>query len=99
MAEIETAGDWHWRNSMKPVRFFNFDARVTIVFFLLILPTGPLRGWLLLFSIFIVMLFWLLERRGLTVPSALRAFRSWVLGKNRSGYIWYRRRKPIDYGQ
>ena len=38
--EIEAIQDqvnWHWRNSMRPVRFFAFDARAAFPFFLLLL--------------------------------------------------------------
>ena len=31
--DYETEMDYHWRNTMKPVRFFMFDARAAIFIF------------------------------------------------------------------
>jgi hypothetical protein len=28
--------NWHWRNSMRPVRFFGLDARASMPFFVLL---------------------------------------------------------------
>lgn len=95
MAEIETQGDWHWRNSMKPVRFFGLDARVAIFFLFFILH---MRAWTLGMFIGVSILFWLLERRGLTFDAALRSFRTWILGSKRPGLLWHRKRRLVDYG-
>ncbi len=95
MAEIQTESDWHWRNSMKPVRFFALDARVALflMFFMV-----HMRAWT--FTLFIVMciLFWLLERKGLTFDASVRSFRTWILGANRPGLLWHRRRRLNDFG-
>jgi len=42
-------------------------------------------------------LFTVLERRGLTVPAAVRAGRAWVAGEVRPAVPWWERRKLIDY--
>lgn len=95
MADIETQGDWHWRNSMKPVRFFALDARVAIFLMVFILH---MRVWT--FSLFwiVALLFWLLERKGLTFDASMRSFRTWLLGVKRPGLLWHRKRRMIDYG-
>jgi len=95
MADIETSGDWHWRNSMKPVRFFALDARVALFFMVFLIH---MRTWTL--GLFFVMcaLFWVLERKGLTFDAAIRSLRTWLLGYNRPGLIWIRRRKMADFG-
>jgi len=95
MADIETSGDWHWRNSMKPVKFFGLDARVA--FFVLIFIIH-MRLWTFGLFCFVAFVFWLLERKGLTFDAALRSFRTWILGSKRPAWLWIRRRKMVDYG-
>lgn len=95
MADIETSGDWHWRNSMKPVRFFALDARVALFFLFFILHMRP---WTLVLFFIVCILFWILERKGLTFDAAIRSLRTWIVGRNRPGWLWVRRRKLIDYG-
>lgn len=93
--EIVTSEEFHWRNSMRPLRFFAFDAKVAI--FLALLALHP-RWWTLGLFIFAMALFWFLERQGLLFDSALRAFRNWLYGPHRPGWLWFRKRKMIDYG-
>jgi len=86
---------WHWRNSMRPVRFFAFDARLVIPWFIVLFHA---RAVTLFFAILLTIIFSMLERRGLTFDAALRAFRKWFLGQRRPGWISYNRKKMIDYG-
>ncbi len=86
--------NWHWRNSMRPVRFFAFDARAAIPYIFLLLYA---RLTTLILCLVVTVIFYILERMGLTVPSALRKFRSWLVGPKRQGWITLRRRHMIDY--
>lgn len=95
MAEIETSGDWHWRNSMKPVKFFALDARVALFFLIFLVH---MRVWTLGLFFFVAFIFLLLERRGLTFDAAIRSARTWIIGPKRPGWLWMRRRKMVDYG-
>ncbi len=95
MPDIQTEGDWHWRNSMKPVRFFAMDARVALFFLIFLMH---MRTWTLLLFVAMCLLFWLLERKGLTFDAAVRSTRTWILGTKRPGLLWHRRRRMIDYG-
>jgi len=95
MVTIETEGDWHWRNSMRPVRFFMMDARAAIAFFLFLMH---MRVWTLVTAVVVMTIFWILERKGLTFDAAMRALRSWFLGGNRPALLWTRKRRMIDYG-
>lgn len=97
MAEVAIVSvqNWHWRNTMKPVRFFNFDARAGLVLLLVILHV---RLWTLTLAIVVNVTFYLLERKGLTFSAALRAFRVWLIGPYRPAFIWTRRRKLLDTG-
>jgi len=95
MADIETSGDWHWRNSMKPVKFFALDARVALFFLIFIVHMRP---WTLGLFFLVAFIFWLLERKGLTFDAALRSFRTWIIGSKRPGWLWLRRRRMVDYG-
>lgn len=86
---------WHWRNTMKPVRFFQFDARAGFFVVLLLVHA---RLWTLCLLIGVFLVFYLLERKGLSFSSALRAFRVWIIGPYRPAWIWTRRRKLLDTG-
>lgn len=87
--------DWHWRDSMRPARFFIFDARSAL--FLAILLVYPRPSTFMLFVI-ILFFFYLLERVGLTFEAALRRMRSWLAGNERPAVIWTARRRMIDFG-
>lgn len=91
---IQEMQNWHWRNSMRPVRFFSIDARAAIPYVFLLLHA---RLSTLTLAIISTIIFVLLERRGLTVPSALRKLRSWLCGPTRPAWITYRRRVMTDY--
>lgn len=94
MADQVTQG-WHWRNSMKTVRFFIFDARAG---FFVVLVLVHARLWTLCLAVLVMTIFWLFERKSLTFPAALRAIRVWIIGPYRPGWIWTRRRKLQDTG-
>lgn len=86
---------WHWRNTMRPVRFFALDARAALPFFILLVYARPVSIFLTCLSTFV---FLMLEKRGLTFPSAMRAWRSWLIGQKRPGWISIRRRRMVDFG-
>lgn len=88
----EERENWHWRNSMRPVRFFNLDARAAAPFAVLRAPAPSRFFWPS------TIVFVLLERKGLTFDASLRAFRKWLLGQKRPGWAPFRRRKMVDYG-
>ncbi|HPD83022.1 MAG TPA: IcmT/TraK family protein [Alphaproteobacteria bacterium] len=92
---IEERANWHWRNSMRPVRFLNIDARAAIPFALLLVYFRPITVF---FTVVSTVLFIALEKRGLTFPSALRAFRSWLNGQSRPAWVSRRRRRFVDFG-
>ena len=92
--QIEKA-NWHWRNSMRPVRFFNLDARAALPFIVLLFYLRPIS---IILTIIITMIFKYLEKKGLTFPAAMRSLRVWVVGNNRPGWLAYRHRRNIDYG-
>jgi intracellular multiplication protein IcmT len=95
MADVEIEADWHWRNSMKPVRVLFLDARVGILFIVFLLH---MRLWTFFTFIAVCLFFWYLERRGLVFAAAFRTFRTWILGSKRPAWLWIRKRKFHDYG-
>tara|TARA_Y100001001_G_C8003027_1_gene306981 strand:- start:878 stop:1171 length:294 start_codon:yes stop_codon:yes gene_type:complete len=95
-SNIETQGDYHWRNSMRPLKFFGLDARAAASFFVLLLH---FRLWTLYLCIVVTGIFSYVERHGYTFPSALRAFRSWIVGDKRPAWMHIRKRPLIDYGE
>ncbi len=92
---IEERANWHWRNTMRPVRFFALDARAAVPYFLLLVYARPITLFLAIVSTFA---FSFLERKGLTFPCALRAFRLWLVGQKRPGWLPMRHRRLMDFG-
>jgi|AntRauTorcE11897_2_1112592.scaffolds.fasta_scaffold00112_24 intracellular multiplication protein IcmT len=86
---------WHWRNTMKPARFFRLDARAGALWVLVLIH---FRKWTILMAFVVSVIFILLERRGLTFESALRSLRTWIIGRYRPGIIWTSKRKFKDTG-
>ena len=86
---------WHWRNTMKTARFFRIDARAGFMWALVLVH---FRKWTILMALTVTLIFVMLERRGLTFPSALRAFRRWIVGQYRPGVVYTSRRKFTDTG-
>jgi len=92
---IEDKFNWHWRNTMRTVRFFAFDGRaafpIIFLFFYARLVT-------LLFFIGTLLFFRFLEQKGLTLPAALRNFRASFVGLERPGWLSIYHRKFKDFG-
>lgn len=86
---------WHWRDSMRPVRFFALDARAALPFFVLLFY---FRIVSLVLTIIITLIFLFLEKRGLTFASAIRKLRAWCVGDWRPANMPYRYRRMCDYG-
>src|SRR5690242_2153108 len=87
--------NWHWRNTMRPVRFFNLDARAALPFCLLLVYARPQT---LVLTIVVTAVFWFLERKGLTFPAALRSLRVWLIGRDRPAWVAMRHRRLRDFG-
>lgn len=87
--------NWHWRNNMRPVRFYMLDARAIIPYLALLVYARPST---LILAIISTTIFYIMERKGLTFPSALRAIRLWVIGRERPGLLSVQRKKFIDRG-
>lgn len=92
---IQAKLNWHWRDSMRTIRFLSFDARVAWLIPVWLLY---LRWSTIIISFIVFYFFRFLENKGLTFPSAIRAFRSWVIGRNRPGLLKVHEKKFRDYG-
>ena len=91
----DAKANWHWRNTMRPVRFFGLDARAAIPFIILLFH---FRLYTLTITIAITVVFIMLERRGLYFTAAIRTFRTWFLGQRRPAWLSVRRKRMVDYG-
>jgi intracellular multiplication protein IcmT len=87
--------DLHWRNTQKPARFMALDARAFAAVMMCIVH---LTVTTLSIAAFIMFIFWVLERRGLTFEAALRAMRCWILGRRRPGLRPGQKRHWVDFG-
>ena len=96
LENLQEKMNWHWRNSMRPTRFFAFDSRAAIPLCILIFRLADWRIWLLM--IVNLILFRYFERKGLTFPSALRNCRAWMVGKDRPGWLSVQTKKFQDFG-
>ena len=95
IAELQEQVNWHWRNSMRPVRFFNFDAKAAIPFCFLLFYA---RTVTLVIAILVLILFWILEKKGLTFDAAMRSTRLFMFGNFRPALISFKYRRLKDYG-
>jgi hypothetical protein len=86
----------HWRDTFKPARFFFLDARAGVPIVATLLHV---RVWTVTLTLLIVIAFYILERRGLSVPSAFRAFRAWIIGDARPPLPAHKIRGPIDHAR
>lgn len=86
----------HWRDTMRPIRFFMFDWRAFIPWPIWIFNITSLR--LLLLVIAFTLTFWALERRGWTFDVAMRKLRSWLAGPERPAVSPTRPRRLVDTG-
>ena len=84
----------HWRDSFRPVRFFAFDGRCSIVVPILVFH---IRVYTLVFCIILLFIFRFLEKKGLTFPAALRSLRCWIIGRTRPGYLGISRHVFREY--
>lgn len=92
---IQEKMNWHWRNSMRTVRFINFDGRAALPLPILLVYA---RMSTLVICIATLAFFRFLETKGLTFPSAMRNFRSWCVGRERPGWLRAHNKKFNDYG-
>ncbi len=86
--------DIHWRNTQKLTRFFFMDARAAVGILIFLVH---MRSWTLGVACVFMLIFWILERNGLTFDAALRALRCWLFGVKRPANSGFRRRW-IDFG-
>ena len=87
--------NWHWRNTMRTVRFFNLDARASLPFLVLLVYARPITIFI---CIVVTLIFRFLEIKGMTFPASLRALRVWLIGNDRPAWISFRHRRMRDYG-
>jgi intracellular multiplication protein IcmT len=87
-------GDTHWRNSMKPARFFFLDARAAVPFVIMLLH---LRLWTMIVATLTTMAFYILEQRGMNFAAALRGLRVWFVGCKRPNIKTSDRHRTVDY--
>lgn len=95
ISDIKEQLNWHWRNSMRPIRFFSLDARSAApLCFLLPFP----RLTTLVLSIAVIIFFVFLEKRGLTFSAAMRSIRGLIFGDRRPALIGFKYRRLKDFG-
>ncbi len=92
---LEAKMNWHWRDTMRTIRFLGFDARVA---FLIPIWLVYLRWSTIILSFIVFYIFKFLENKGLTFPAALRAFRGWLTGTYRPSTPGLRTHQFADYG-
>lgn len=95
LENIEARLNWHWRDSMRTIRFLSFDGRVA---FLIPVWLLYLRWSTIIISFMVFYIFRFLENKGLSFPAALRAFRSWIVGRERPGLLSTNRHTFTDWG-
>lgn len=87
--------NWHWRNTMRPIRFFAFDARAALPLPLLLVY---FRWSTVILTIIFLIIFRILERKGLTFPAAMRTLRRNFIGRDRPGWPGAYNKDFTDWG-
>jgi len=95
VSDIKEQLNWHWRNSMRPIRFFGLDARSALPIFL-IMPF--FRVITIVLAVAVVMFFLYLEKKGLSFSAAMRASRILMFGENRPALMSFKYRTLKDFG-
>ena len=95
LENLQEKMNWHWRNSMRVVRFIAFDARAALPIPILLVYA---RLSTITLTIITLMVFRYLERKGLTTPAAMRNLRSWLIGFDRPGWLGVYTKKHVDFG-
>jgi intracellular multiplication protein IcmT len=95
VSDIKEQLNWHWRNSMRPIRFFGLDARSALPV-ILILPF--FRIVTIVLALLVVFFFLFLEKRGLSFSAAMRASRILIFGENRPALMSFKYRTLKDFG-
>lgn len=85
----------HWRNTARPVKFFNVDYRAGILVFIFMMH---IRLWTFILLLVGVFILWFLERRGLNMPLAMRRLRLWFIGPYRPALSKLHQRSMSDHG-
>lgn len=85
----------HWRNTARPVKFFNVDYRAGIFVFIFMMH---MRFWTFFILIAVMVVLWFLERRGMTMPVAMARLRCWFLGPKRPALGKIHHRSMVDNG-
>lgn len=95
LENLEAKMNWHWRDTMRNTRFLSFDGRCA-----LLIPVWLfyLRWSTIILTFIIFYTFRFFENKGLSFPSALRAFRSWMVGRERPGLLGVQKNHFLDYG-
>lgn len=96
VADLQEQVNWHWRNSMRPIRFFSFDVKAIIPFCILLFYA---RVSTLVLCFLVTIFFWVLEKKGLTFDAAMRASRLFFFGDFRPALTKFRHRKLKDFGR
>lgn len=84
-----------WRVTMMPARIGPLDARMVIFVALFLLH---MRWWTFTVLFMACIVFFVLERRGLSLPSAGRLLRAFLAGARRPAVSDYERRRPVWFG-
>lgn len=87
--------NWHWRNNMRTVRFFALDARASLAFMVLLVYA---RTSTIILTLIVTMIFYWLEKKGMTFPAAMRSLRMWFVGTDRPALASVQHKKFIDHG-
>ncbi len=95
LENLEAKVNWHWRDSMRTIRFLSFDGRVA---FLIPVWLIYLRWSTIIISFMVFYIFRFLENKGPSFPAAIRAFRAWIVGRERPGHLSSNRHHFIDSG-
>jgi intracellular multiplication protein IcmT len=83
------------KDTQRTVKIFGIDGRAILLF---TLAAMHFRWWTVTLCIVGVVALVIADRRGLKVPSALRAIRAWLAGDERPAILPWKKRRRVNYG-
>lgn len=83
----------YWRDASLTMRFFGIDARA---FFPLLIALYHPRKWTFALAGGAIIIFFVMEKRGYTLPVLIRAIRHWLRGTVVHARAWWHHRRNYE---
>lgn len=84
-----------YKDTQRTVKVLGIDGRAILLF---TLAGMHFRWWTVTLCVLGVLFLVIADRRGLKLPAAIRAIRSWFAGDERHAILPWKKRRRVNYG-